>query len=46
MILFLAVVVEIPHHWKMVVIGMLAMLFVGLYNCSRIIGAVKVEGTG
>ena len=27
----------------MVVIGMLAMLFVGPYNCSRIIGAVKVE---
>ena len=45
-ILFLADVVDILHHWTMVVIGTVAMLFVGPYNCSRIIGAVKVEGTG
>ena len=30
----------------MVVIVMVAMFFVGNYDCSCIIGAVKVEGTG
>ena len=46
MILFLAVVVDIPHNLTMVVIWMLSMLFVGTCNFSHITGAAKVEGTG
>ena len=46
MILFLAVVVDIPHHLTMVAIGIGVMSFVGSCNCSRRICADKVEGTG
>ena len=46
MIMFLAVVVDIPHHCTIVVICMVDMLFVGTYNCSPRIGPVKVEDTG
>ena len=46
MILFLEVVVDILQHLTMMVIGMVAMLSVGPYNCSCKISAVTVEVAG
>ena len=46
MILFLVVVVYIPRHFTMVVIGMVYMFFVVPYNCICIICAFNIEGAG
>ena len=45
-ILFLAVVVGIPHHWTVVAIGIGNMSFVGSCNYIHGICEDKVEGTG
>ena len=46
MIMFLVVVVDIPHHYGMVVIGVMSMFFVGPYNCSVESARLKLRAMG